>query len=655
MKRFSQTLKVMLALFVAIFSNGLLPTTAAYAAQGQNPPGNNGTLKVHEIGTPSGTESNDPKVCSFNFEGFGFDNGQTGFIIIDKQQSSSTYGPYNVGPASSNGYFISQDFNTQSGVTIPNGSYKATMYGKDTPYGQPTEKAKSKVFKVECVPQEVIVPSVVVNDLCGKKDDSFTVPVTEHVTYKYKIGNGSWHSVTEGVAIPAVEWGWTYTVVASAENGYVLTGDTTQTFKFTNEPCVTVIPIPETPKVEDPCGAHNARWIVPEDTDMIDWSLVNGHLIATAKKGYIFEGQKTFIDFGEAKDSNVPCIIEIPKPETPKVYDPCGLHNARWIIPKDTMQIDWSLSYDGNLIATAKKGYIFEGQQQSINFGKAEDSGELCPVTPKAPKFIDYCGEQTDYVYIPYVKGVFYKIDGKVVYSGYHKASGTVTVKAYAEHDYELVGEEVGPWTYTYVNTECISITKKSQPVTDTNKDGYIGIGDVVTWEITVTNNSSNKLDDFKVQIEDSTATLANDGLIEHLEPGESITITATSTLTATDMQACKATNTVTFMAWFNRHGDERDRHDDKFEKNMLSLNVEHEDEYDLSGLTTAEATFTCPTPGSGNGGTTTTTSTTSELPAELPATGPADNSNPLLVLAAAAVAYGATYFIQRRRELASN
>lgn len=652
MKRFSQTLKVMLALFVAIFSNGLLPTTAAYAAQGQNPPGNNGTLKVHEIGTPSGTESNDPKVCSFNFEGFGFDNGQTGFIIIDKQQSSSAYGPYNVGPASSNGYFISQDFNTQSGVTIPNGSYKATMYGKDTPYGQPTEKAKSKVFKVECAPQEVIVPSIVVDDLCGKKDDSFTVPVTEHVTYKYKIGNGQWHVVTEGVAIPAVVWGWTYTVVATADNGYVLSGDTTQTFEFTDKSCDVVIPVPE-PELKDPCGPNNAYWDV-KDSDSIEWSIDNhGHLIATAKKGYIFEGQKTYIDFGKAVDSNVPCIVEIPKPETPKVYDPCGTYNARWIVPKDTMQVDWSLNNQGELIATAKPGYIFAGQQHSINFGKAEDSGKLCPVTPKAPKFIDYCGEQTDYVYIPYVKGVVYKIDGKVVHSGYHKATGTITVTAYAEHDYVLVGEEAS-WTHTYVDMECVSISKTSLPVTDTNKDGYIGVGDVVTWEITVTNNSSNKLDNFKVQIEDSTATLENDGLIQHLEPGESVTITATSTLTATDMQACKATNTVTFMAWFNRHEDDRDKHDDKFDKSMLSLNMEHEDEYDLSGSATAEATFTCPTPGSGSGGETTTTTTTG-TPATLPATGPTDSSNPLLVLAAAAVAYGATYFIQRRRELASN
>ncbi len=32
--------------------------------------GNNGTIKIHEQGTPSGTESNDPKVCVFNVEAF---------------------------------------------------------------------------------------------------------------------------------------------------------------------------------------------------------------------------------------------------------------------------------------------------------------------------------------------------------------------------------------------------------------------------------------------------------------------------------------------------------------------------------------------------------------------------------------------------------
>ena len=38
--------------------------------------GNNGTLKIHEEGTPSGTRNNDPKVCTFNVEAFNLDPWQ---------------------------------------------------------------------------------------------------------------------------------------------------------------------------------------------------------------------------------------------------------------------------------------------------------------------------------------------------------------------------------------------------------------------------------------------------------------------------------------------------------------------------------------------------------------------------------------------------
>lgn len=122
----------------------------------QDVPGNNGTLKVHELGTPSGTENNDPKVCKFNLEGFGFDAGQSGYIMFDAQgkdsSAVSSTVKYNFGPTSANGFAVSQDFNN-GGATLANGHYKATLYGKDT--GQNIDltdvKAKSKVFKVNCV------------------------------------------------------------------------------------------------------------------------------------------------------------------------------------------------------------------------------------------------------------------------------------------------------------------------------------------------------------------------------------------------------------------------------------------------------------------------------------------------------------------------
>ena len=116
---------------------------------------NNGTLKVHEIGTASGTESNDPKVCAFNFEGFSFDSNQSGYINIDGQgQTTTNYdSQYPFGPTDVSGYAISQDFNNGAGtVLIANGQYKATLYGKDAAgnIDLTDVKAKSKVFKVDC-------------------------------------------------------------------------------------------------------------------------------------------------------------------------------------------------------------------------------------------------------------------------------------------------------------------------------------------------------------------------------------------------------------------------------------------------------------------------------------------------------------------------
>lgn len=122
-----------------------------------DPPGNNGTLKVHEQGTPSGFEDNDPKVCVFNFEGFSFDVGQTGYIMIDGQgQTTGSYGPLSFGPTNSSGFYATSYVN-DGGLSVPDGHYKATLYGKDVPQddaegqqGDEEVKAKSKVFKVIC-------------------------------------------------------------------------------------------------------------------------------------------------------------------------------------------------------------------------------------------------------------------------------------------------------------------------------------------------------------------------------------------------------------------------------------------------------------------------------------------------------------------------
>jgi hypothetical protein len=118
--------------------------------------GNNGTLKIHEAGTPDGTEKNDPKVCKFNVEGFGFDAGQSGYVKFDVQGGDKptgvAQGPFAVGAANASGYFASQYF------TLANGHYKANLYGKMLPGGQLSDvKAKSKVFKVSCETKSPVV------------------------------------------------------------------------------------------------------------------------------------------------------------------------------------------------------------------------------------------------------------------------------------------------------------------------------------------------------------------------------------------------------------------------------------------------------------------------------------------------------------------
>ena len=107
--------------------------------------GNNGTLKIHEQGTPDGTPNNDPKVCVFNVEAFGLDAGQAGYLVFSVQGGDAPQGtgagPFAFGPANANGEYASGYFSLDAG------HYKATLYGK----ADLTDvKAKSKVFKVTC-------------------------------------------------------------------------------------------------------------------------------------------------------------------------------------------------------------------------------------------------------------------------------------------------------------------------------------------------------------------------------------------------------------------------------------------------------------------------------------------------------------------------
>lgn len=137
------TLKASIVSFIAVSAFVISPLAGAT-------PGNNGTLKVHEKDTPSRTESNDPKVCVFNFEGYGFDKGQSGVIVISSQMNGKDkVGIKQVDMPAAN----AEGYTETEYVTVPSGHYKTTLFGKDV-HGNPDYnkelKAKSKVIKVQC-------------------------------------------------------------------------------------------------------------------------------------------------------------------------------------------------------------------------------------------------------------------------------------------------------------------------------------------------------------------------------------------------------------------------------------------------------------------------------------------------------------------------
>ena len=269
---------IIASVLITVMSVNLSGAVGIYNAYA-TPTGNNGTLKVHEIGTPSGTESNDPKVCAFNFEGFSFDENQEGYIEVDTQPGgvsslSPSYLPF--GPTNGSGYAVTSDINNGGTYTLPNGHYKATLYGKDT--GNPTlpdltnEKAKSKVFKVDCTsPEEVTPTAPTYIEECGTESDSYTITATPGVIYKVN------DVETSAGTYPG---NGTFVITAAAADDYTLTGTSTWTFNFSDEACPPQL-IDPVPVVEykDVCTTEGDYYVIPDQEGVI--YKVNGNTVIT--------------------------------------------------------------------------------------------------------------------------------------------------------------------------------------------------------------------------------------------------------------------------------------------------------------------------------------------------------------------------------------
>jgi len=151
-----------------------------------------------------------------------------------------------------------------------------------------------------------------------------------------------------------------------------------------NEP--SEIPLPE-PGVEDPCGTNNASWIVPGDTETLDWELAdNGDLVVTIlAEDTVFAGTgETTHNYGPPEETNTDYCPkeEVDLPAEPEVYDPCDPGNAEWVVPEDTEVLDWELTENGDLVVSIIPGNtVFTGTKDTThNFGQPEETNtEACP------------------------------------------------------------------------------------------------------------------------------------------------------------------------------------------------------------------------------------------------------------------------------------
>ncbi|PGH52147.1 LPXTG cell wall anchor domain-containing protein [Streptomyces sp. Ru87] len=116
----------------------LLLAPAAYAT----PPGDNGTVKIHDAGTGEELRKNEPHVCVFYLDAFGFDGGQQVDWKIVEMPPTGTKGT----EAESGALTLDGEGHGRSDdLSLPDGHYKL-VWNFDGEHG----KAKHKVFWSEC-------------------------------------------------------------------------------------------------------------------------------------------------------------------------------------------------------------------------------------------------------------------------------------------------------------------------------------------------------------------------------------------------------------------------------------------------------------------------------------------------------------------------
>ena len=130
--------RTVIALAGVLLAAAISGATLGLARDSTAAPGDNGDVKVHNAGTPTDDQSNEPQVCVFYLDAFNFDGLQTLDWEIDQQPPTGT-----AEVASGTITLDENGHGYTSDMTPPPGHYKVVWT-----WGGEHGKSKSKVFTV---------------------------------------------------------------------------------------------------------------------------------------------------------------------------------------------------------------------------------------------------------------------------------------------------------------------------------------------------------------------------------------------------------------------------------------------------------------------------------------------------------------------------
>jgi LPXTG-motif cell wall-anchored protein len=160
----------------------------------------------------------------------------------------------------------------------------------------------------------------------------------------------------------------TITAVAKGNVQFVAGATTQWTERDSGAPCPRLLDLPAQPRVNDPCGADNATWVVPAKGGNLTWTLLRGgNLEVSTDAGYTFPNGKSSHNFGQAPETNkdaCPVVLASVAVATP-VLTPPTCTAAGVLTYSDHLGYTWRRTDDhGNVVLTAiaKPGFTLTGQ-----------------------------------------------------------------------------------------------------------------------------------------------------------------------------------------------------------------------------------------------------------------------------------------------------